>query len=36
MDKRPPSLSIIVPGFDEAALIGPFLAHLRERAPERS
>lgn len=27
-------ISIIVPVFNEASLIGPFLAHLRERAPE--
>jgi len=34
MDKGVPSLSIIVPVFDEAALIGPFLSHLRVRAPD--
>jgi rSAM/selenodomain-associated transferase 2 len=34
MDKGVPSLSIIVPVFDEAALIGPFLAHMRVRAPD--
>jgi rSAM/selenodomain-associated transferase 2 len=33
MDSRIPVISIIVPVFDEAALIGPFLAHLRVRAP---
>jgi rSAM/selenodomain-associated transferase 2 len=27
-------VSVIVPVFNEAKLIGPFLAHLRERAPE--
>ena len=34
MGKGVPSLSIIVPVFDEVALIGPFLAHLRARAPD--
>lgn len=33
MDPSVPVISIIVPVFNEAALIGPFLAHLRERAP---
>jgi rSAM/selenodomain-associated transferase 2 len=33
MDARVPFLSIIVPVLDEAALIAPFLAHLRVRAP---
>lgn len=33
MNPRIPPISIIVPVFDEAALIGPFLAHLRVRAP---
>src|SRR6266704_2005296 len=36
-DKRDaclPKFSIIVPVFNEALLIRPFLAHLRERAPE--
>lgn len=30
----PPFLSIIVPVLNEAALIAPFLRHLRERAPD--
>ncbi|HWM24289.1 MAG TPA: TIGR04283 family arsenosugar biosynthesis glycosyltransferase [Chthoniobacterales bacterium] len=34
MDKGAPSLSIIVPVLDEAALIGPFLSHLRVHAPD--
>lgn len=33
MNPGGPLISIIVPVLDEAALIGPFLAHLRERAP---
>jgi rSAM/selenodomain-associated transferase 2 len=33
MDTRAPVLSIIVPVLDEAALIAPFLDHLRARAP---
>jgi rSAM/selenodomain-associated transferase 2 len=33
MDAHPPVISIIVPVLDEAALIGPFIAHLRVRAP---
>lgn len=33
MEARAPVISIIVPVLDEAALIGPFLAHLRRRAP---
>jgi rSAM/selenodomain-associated transferase 2 len=33
MDEAAPSLSIIVPVFDEAGLIDSFLAHLRLRAP---
>lgn len=33
MDTRGPVVSIIIPVLDEALLIGPFLAHLRVRAP---
>jgi rSAM/selenodomain-associated transferase 2 len=33
MQTRAPIISIIVPVLDEAALIGPFIAHLRLRAP---
>lgn len=33
VNPRAPFISIIVPVFEEAALIGPFLAHLRVRAP---
>jgi rSAM/selenodomain-associated transferase 2 len=33
MSPHVPLISIIVPVLDEAALIGPFLAHLRVRAP---
>lgn len=33
MPMRAPVISIVVPVLDEAALIGPFLAHLRVRAP---
>jgi len=33
MDARAPVISIIIPVLDEAPLIGPFLAHLRARAP---
>lgn len=33
MQTRAPIISIIVPVLDEEALIGPFLAHLRVRAP---
>jgi rSAM/selenodomain-associated transferase 2 len=33
MDTRASVLSIIIPVLDEAALIGPFLTHLRARAP---
>jgi rSAM/selenodomain-associated transferase 2 len=33
MQPRSPVISVIVPVLDEAALVGPFLAHLRLRAP---
>jgi rSAM/selenodomain-associated transferase 2 len=33
MDTRDPVVSIIIPVLDEVPLIGPFLAHLRARAP---